>query len=142
MNRNKGTDDLQQKLMKAADLRQFIEENEDQFTRENVADALNELFLRRDISKATLAKNSGMSEVYLHQVFAGHRHPSRNRLLCLCFGMEASLEEAQTLLKKCGYAQLYPRLKRDAVVIYGLLHKMTLYEINDKLFCEDEDTLC
>ena len=142
MNRNKGTDDLQQKLMKAADLRQFIEENEDQFTRENVADALNELFLRRDISKATLAKNSGMSEVYLHQVFAGHRHPSRNRLLCLCFGMEASLEESQTLLKKCGYAQLYPRLKRDAVVIYGLLHKMTLYEINDKLFCEDEDTLC
>ena len=139
---NKNTDDLQQELMTAADLNQFIEDNEDKFSRENIADALNNLFLQKDVSKATLAKNAGMSEVYLHQVFAGHRNPSRNRLLCLCFGMEATLEETQTLLKQCGYAQLYSRKKRDAVVIYGLLHGMTLFEVNDKLFCENEDTLC
>ena len=139
---NKNTDDLQQELMTAADLNQFIEDNEDKFSRENIADALNNLFLQKDVSKATLAKNAGMSEVYLHQVFAGHRNPSRNRLLCLCFGMGATLDETQTLLKQCGYAQLYSRKKRDAVVIYGLLHGMTLFEVNDKLFCENEDTLC
>lgn len=141
MTTNKCTDDLQQELMEAADLSQFIEDNADKFTRENMADALNGLFLNKEISKANLAKNAGMSEVYLHQVFAGHRNPSRNRLLCLCFGMEATLEETQLLLKQCGYAQLYPRKKRDAVVIYGLLHGMTLFEVNDKLFLEKEDTL-
>jgi len=129
-------------LMSAADLNQFIEDNEDKFARENVAEALNNLFLQKDVSKATLAKNAGMSEVYLHQVFAGHRNPSRNRLLCLCFGLSATLDETQTLLKQCGYAQLYSRKKRDAVVIYGLLHGMSLFEVNDKLFCESEDTLC
>lgn len=139
---NKNTDDLQLELMTAADLSQFIEDNADKFSRENIADALNNLFLQKDISKAALAKNAGMSEVYLHQVFAGHRNPSRNRLLCLCFGMGATLDETQTLLKQCGYAQLYSRKKRDAVVIYGLLHGMTLFEVNDKLFCENEDTLC
>jgi len=136
------TDDLQMELMSAADLNQFIEDNEDKFARENVAEALNNLFLQKDVSKATLAKNAGMSEVYLHQVFAGHRNPSRNRLLCLCFGLSATLDETQTLLKQCGYAQLYSRKKRDAVVIYGLLHGMSLFEVNDKLFCESEDTLC
>ena len=142
MKHNKDTDDLQQELMVAVDLNQFIEDNEDKFSRENVAEVINNLFLQKNISKAFLAKNSGVSEVYLHQVFAGHRNPSRNRLLCLCFGLSATLEETQTLLKQCGYAQLYSRKKRDAVVIYGLLHGMSLYEVNDKLFLENEDTLC
>ena len=142
MKHDRNTDDLQQELMSAADLNQFIEDNEDKFSRENIADALSRLFQQKDVSKATLAKNAGMSEVYLHQVFAGHRNPSRNRLLCLCLGMSATLDETQTLLKQCGYAQLYSRKKRDAVVIYGLLHGMSLFEVNDKLFVENEDTLC
>ena len=82
-----------------------------------------------------------MSEVYLHQVFAGRRNPSRDRLLCLCVGLETTLEEAQRLLKQAGYAPLYPRLKRDAIISFGIVHHMELGEINDKLFAENEKTL-
>ena len=82
-----------------------------------------------------------MSEVYLHQIFAGRRNPSRNRLLCLCFGLEASIDETQDLLKRCGLAQLYPKNKRDAIIYYGLVHKMSLPELNDKLFAEEEEML-
>jgi len=107
----------------------------------NVAELLNHLFEKKNISKAALAKQSGMSEIYLHQIFAGRRNPSRNRLLCLCYGLDASVEETQELLKRCGKAQLYPKLKRDAIIYYGLLHKLDLFEINDKLFDENEETL-
>ena len=31
---------------------------------------------------------------------------------------------------------------KDAIVIFGLSHNMTLGEINDKLYAEDADTLC
>jgi len=48
-------------------------------------------------------------------------NPSRNRLLCLCYGLEATVDETQELLKLCGMAQLYPKLKRDAIIYYGLL---------------------
>jgi transcriptional regulator with XRE-family HTH domain len=96
---------------------------------------------KKGISKAVLAKQAGMSEVYLHQVFAGRRNPSRSRVLCICFGLNATLDETQELLKQCSLAQLYPREKRDAIVIYGLLHGMSLFEVNDKLFEEDEETL-
>ena len=82
-----------------------------------------------------------MSEVYLHQVFSGRRKPSRDRLLCLCIGLEATLEETQQLLKRATYAQLYPKVKRDAIISHGILHKTSLTEINDKLFSENEKTL-
>ena len=96
---------------------------------------------KKGISKAVLAKQAGMSEVYLHQVFAGRRNPSRSRVLCICFGLDATLDEIQELLKQCSLAQLYPREKRDAIIIYGLLHGLSLFEVNDKLFEEDEETL-
>jgi len=82
-----------------------------------------------------------MSEVYLHQVFSGRRKPSRDRLLCLCAGLEAGLEDIQRLLKQAGYAPLYPKLKRDAIIIHGILPHTPLNEMNDKLFSENERTL-
>ena len=82
-----------------------------------------------------------MSEVYLHQVFSGRRNPSRSRLICLCFCLSATLEETQELLKHCGLAQLYPRIRRDAIIIYGLVNGVSLFEVNDKLFSEEEETL-
>ena len=91
--KKKDTDDLQQELMDSSDLTQFLSKNTEQFVDKSVTEALNQLFLRKNISKAALAKQAGMSEIYLHQIFAGRRNPSRNRLLCLCYGLEASVNE-------------------------------------------------
>lgn len=137
----KDTNNLQQELMETATLDQFLSENQDNFNRDSICELLNRLFQKRRISKAALAKQSGMSEVYLHQVFSGRRNPSRNRLLCLCFGLNASLEETQELLKQCGFAQLYPKDRRDAIILYGILNGMDLFAVNDKLFAENEETL-
>ena len=137
----KVTNNLQQELMETATLDQFLSENQDNFNRDSICELLNRLFQKRRISKATLAKQSGMSEVYLHQVFSGRRNPSRNRLLCLCFGLNASLEETQELLKRCGFAQLYPRDRRDAIILYSILNGMDLFAVNVKLFAENEETL-
>lgn len=137
----KDTSDLQDSMMKHANLDQFLEENRENFQTSTVPELLLQMIEMKGISKAVLAKQAGMSEVYLHQVFAGRRNPSRNRILCICFGLNATLEETQELLKRCNLAQLYSREKRDAIVIYGLLHGLSLFEVNDKLFDEDEETL-
>ena len=139
--KKKNTDDLQQELISSPNLSNFLSDNQEHFYNESVADLLNQLFTSKNISKAALAKQAGMSEIYLHQIFAGRRNPSRNRLLCICYGLGASPEETQELLKHCGLAQLYPRLRRDAIILYGLVHGISLFEINDKLFMEDEETL-
>lgn len=137
----KDTDSLRSELMEASDLQAFLSANEANFSSENTAALLNELLKHRGLSKAALAKQSGMSEVYLHQIFAGIRNPSRNRVLCLCFGLDATFEEAQHLLRSCGYAELYSKVRRDAIIIYGLLHGMDLFSVNDRLFAEEEETL-
>lgn len=137
----KSTNNLRQELMSSANLDQFLSENGENFNSGSVCDLLNRLFQKRTLSKAALAKQSSMSEVYLHQVFAGRRTPSRSRLLCLCFGLSATLEETQELLKQCGLAQLYPKSRRDAIILYGIANGMNLFAVNDKLFAENEETL-
>lgn len=138
---DKSTDDLRQELMESPDLEQYLAENDAFFSSKDAAAMLNQLFKKCGLSKAALAKRSGMSDIYLHQIFSGRRNPSRSRLLCLCIGLGASLEETQELLKLCGLAQLYPKLRWDAIIIYGLTHRLSLFSINDSLFSSDEETL-
>ena len=137
----KSTSQLSQELMQASSLSEYINGNRDIFINPDVTALLNALYEKRALSKAALARKAGMSEVYLHQVFSGRRKPSRDRLLCLCVGLGATLEETQDLLRAADLAQLYPRHKRDAIISFGLLHGISLNDINDRLFVENEKAL-
>ena len=61
----KDTNNLRQELMEAPSLDQFLSENQDSFNRDSICELLNRLFQKRRISKATLAKQSGMSDVLI-----------------------------------------------------------------------------
>lgn len=138
----KNTDTLQQELMSTNNLDRFLPENDASFRDVPLQEAIQRIFDEKGMSKAQLAKQSGISEVYLHQLFSGRRFPSRSRLLCLCFGLGATVDEAQSLLQQARHAPLYSRDRRDAIIIFALSHHMTLFEVNDKLFTENLDTLC
>ena len=138
----KNTDDLKQELMAEPDIDAYIKENEAFFASRSITELLAELYENQKISKAELARRAGMSEVYLHQLFSGRRRPSRDKLLCLCIGMELTLDETQRLLKEAAYVQLYPRIKREAIIYHGIIHHTPLNEINDNLFREGEKALC
>lgn len=138
----KNTDTLQQELMSTNNLDRFLTENDASFRDVPLQEAIQRIFDEKGMSKSQLAKQSGISEVYLHQLFSGRRFPSRSRLLCLCFGLGATVDEAQSLLQQARHAPLYSRDRRDAIIIFALSHHMTLFEVNDKLFTENLDTLC
>ena len=140
--KEKTTDDLSCEMMEESDINSYLSKNNSCFSDQSVAELLNALYKKKTMTKAALARRAGVSEVYLHQVFAGRRKPSRDRLLCLCIGLDATLEETQRLLKLSAYAQLYPRSRRDAIIAYGILHHMELHAINDALFAQNERTLC
>ncbi len=137
----KDTDDLKQELMETADLDGFLSENAESFSSRSVQDLLNELYINTDLSKAELARRSGVSTVYLHQLFSGRRNPSRDKLICLMIGMGASLEDTQELLKRGGFAELYAKDRRDAIIIFGITHGKDLAQINDDLFDKQVETL-
>lgn len=138
---SKSTGNLQQEMMEQPNLNAYIHDNQEQFSDSSVLSLLSELFNTKKLSKAELARRAGISEVYLHQVFSGRRRPSRDRLVCICAGLEVSLEETQQLLRQAGYAPLYPRRKRESIIAHGIVHHTPLGQINDNLFAENEKTL-
>ena len=140
--KSKSTDDLKRELTSAPDLSLFLADNQENFNQESFHDRLQSLFQKSGLSKAALAKRSGTSDVYLYQIFSGLRTPSRDRAICLCFGISATLDETQELLKSGGFAPLYAKNRRDAIIMYGLTHNMELFDVNDELFSECEATLC
>ena len=137
----KNTDNLKMELMTAPCLTSFLKENDDSFQKPDIQGLILNMIHSHDISKSVLARQAGMSEVYLHQLLSGRRNPSRSRVLCICIGMGASLDETQELLKKGGFAQLYARNRRDAVIMHGITHQKTLTQINESLYLVEEETL-
>lgn len=138
---DKTTSDLRQELMEDNSIDTYLQGNAALFVNQDVVALLTGLYEQKHPTKAALARQAGMSEVYLHQVFAGRRNPSRDRLLCLCIGLEATVEETQQLLRQAGYAQLYPRVRRDAIILHAIAHGIALPLVNDKLYEENEKTL-
>lgn len=138
---DKTTGELISELMSDTGIDSYISGNELHFCDRSISELLTALYDRGNISKASLARKAGMSEVYLHQVFSGRRKPSRDRLLCICISLGATLEETQQMLKRAAYAQMYVKIKRDAIISYGIVHRVPLVKLNEKLFAENEKTL-
>lgn len=76
-----------------------------------------------------------------HQILSGKRRPSRDKLLCLCFGLKLDSEQVQDLLRDCGYAVLYAKNRRDSIILFAFYRGMSLLELNEKLYEEGEALL-
>ena len=137
----KETDDLKQQLMQTADLDSFLSENSGNFNDKTIQELINALYVKTDMTKAELARRSGVSTVYLHQLFSGRRNPSREKLICIAIGLGASLDETQEMLRRSGFAELYAKDKRDAIIIFGIAHGKNLLQVNDDLFDKNMETL-
>ena len=138
---NKPTETLMDALSKADDIRAFIDSNSDTFINVTIAEALNNLADEKGLSKAFVIKRAELNQIFGYQLFAGSRNPSRNTLLCLCVGLTLTLEETQRLLKTAGLAPLYPKNKRDSIIIFGVSNSMSVLEINESLYNLGESTL-
>lgn len=139
--KGKTTGELLEELMEPGSFSSYLSRNREQMLHPNVGRELDKLCRGQKISKAAVARRSGVSEVYLHQVLAGKRSPSRDRLLCLCIGLSAGVEEIQKLLRQAGFAQLDPRITRDALILYGLSRGQGLPQINGALLVQGEKAL-
>lgn len=78
-------------------------------------------------------KRAGIDRTYGHQLFSGRRKPSRDKVIQLAFGFGLGVEGTQRLLKVARKPSLYPKLKRDAVVIYCLAQDMGIAEAQNVL---------
>ena len=128
-----GSEPLLLDLRNTFSLDTFLREHAQEFQDDSMPELLEKLLQERGLSKAGLARRSATSEVYLHQVISGRRRPSRDRLLCLCLGLGAELDTVQELLRRNRCATLYVHNKRDAILIFCVIHHKSVFECNELL---------
>lgn len=137
----KPTTELLDSLKNSETIQNYLSECKKDFVKHPIGQYLNDLALEKGLSKSEIFAKAELNEIYGYQIFGDIKNPSRDKLLCICLGMELSLSEVTTVLKYAGYAVLYPRDRRDSIILYGILNKADIYQINEWLYDADEKTL-
>jgi len=115
--------------------------NRPTFINSTLSGYLNELIEGKNLKKADVISQSGFERSYAYQIFSGKKIPSRDKLIALAFGMKLTYEEVQDLLRKNGYAILYPKNKRDNIIIFALYKGQSILELNENLLTMNEEIL-
>ena len=127
----KQTDELDN----TSDINQYLSTNRDELIEQNVAKYLNELLEKKEnLTKSKIIKSTSLSESYIYDIFRGEKsNPSRNKLLQIAFAMSLDLETTQKLLKIAKVGILYPRIKRDSIIIFALNKNLDFFECENLL---------
>ena len=137
----KSTDEMLGELLKANNIEQYMKENEAYFVDLSVAAFLSEYITQKGFKKSAVIKDAEISEIFGFQVLSGARNPSRNTLLSLCIGAKMTVDEMQATLKIAGFAPLYPKSKRDSIILKGVANGKGVCDINNELYEHGEETL-
>ena len=102
---------------------------------------LREILEKAEMSVPEWIAGADISKSYGYQVLRGERTPGRDILLRTALVVQLSLKETQRLLAVGGCGALYPKVRRDAAVIFALNHKMTLWETEELISSLPERSL-
>lgn len=97
------------------------------------AQYLNALLKERGVTPGEAIRRCNLDRSYGYQMLNGTRKPTRSFVLLLSLALELGEAETQRLLKLAGRQPLYARNRRDAAVLYGLSHALTVEETDDLL---------
>lgn len=119
----------------------YVDTNKDCFVSQSFSEYIFALSRERGITPAQVIRNAQIDRVYGQQLFSGLRKPSRDKVIQLAFGFALELDGAQKLLQMADKSRLYPKIKRDAAIIYGLNNYMNLQEVQELLYSIDVPVL-
>lgn len=133
------TEDLLARLLAAASPDDYLDEG---LTLErSLADYLYEMLADKGLKRADVYRASGLNSTVVYDAFAGKSRLGRDNALMVAFGLSCSLRETQRLLKLAGVAELYPKVRRDAIIIWCIDHGMSREDCDDELWRFGEKTL-
>ncbi|MDR2648696.1 MAG: hypothetical protein LBB94_03125 [Clostridiales bacterium] len=124
---------LLQRLFKTHSIECFITHYDKQMVSVSFSAYISRLCAEKGAAPSQIISRSGIERTFGHQLFNGRRTPSRDTVIQLAFGFGMDYERAQNLLKISGKSALYPRIRRDAVVIFALARGFGIAEVQSTL---------
>ena len=106
----KDTEELEEALSGARDVRDYFDENADELAERTLAEELARLLAEKHLTKSLVAERSGLDRTYAYHIFDGKKpHPAREKVLALALPLGLTPKEAQHLLYYARCPRLYVR---------------------------------
>ena len=123
------TDELMRLLLADQSLDHFLQRDASAFLTPTFGAYLSGWCREHGTVPAQLIKSANLEASFGHQLFSGRRNPSRDTVLQLAIAMKAGIGQTQEMLKIARKSMLYPRIKRDAAILYCLHHHLKLIDV-------------
>lgn len=127
------TDDLFLMLENTDDLAASWQALRDGMDNPSFGEYLSDLIADRNIDASRLGVISLVSRSFTYQILSGVRIPSREIVLRVAVAVGLTVDETQRLLKLADRGVLYPKVERDAALIYCLTNGYDLYQTDELL---------
>ena len=82
----RSTKELEKELSSCNEISDFLAQNQVHMHECSVSEQLRYYMEKKALSRSDVIARSGLNDIYAHQILSGKRRPSRDKLLCLCFG--------------------------------------------------------
>ena len=128
------TDVANDNIKKAATFKDFLINNQKNMISVTLSEYLMQLLKQKKLKRARVIQDSGLEKAYVYQIFKGEKRPSRDKLIALAFGLHLNIEETQRMLKLGGCSELYARTKRDALILFCIFRKKSIYATDAALY--------
>lgn len=133
------TEELLERLLAAASPEAYLDEG--LTVDRDLPEYLHELLAEKGLKRSEVIRASGLNGTFVYDAFKGKTRLGRDNAVMLALGMGCSLVETQRLLRLDGVSELWPKVRRDAVIIWCIEHGLTRSEADDELYRLGEKTL-
>lgn len=138
----KRTNDLMEELSgQDTDLDRYFEENPTSFINVDIKEFWKKAIDTSSKTKSDIINKADMSYCYFYDVINGRKIPSKDKIIRIALAMNLSLDDCQEALRISGKSALYPRIKRDSILIYAINKGYSIYQTNDLLAEHGEEML-
>lgn len=137
----RSTGELLRIIEGAADIKETMGQIDGELSERSFSQRLLDLMDKRGVDTAWLVKHSLMSRAFVYQLCSGKRGPGRDIVLHLALLLRAGIPETQRMLCSAGRGALYPRVRRDAVILYALKEGMSFLDTDEILLDLGEEPL-
>jgi hypothetical protein len=149
---NAGMDDTNQKqanttelllneLKEERDIESFIKRNEQLFYNKSISDYMESLLEKYGTGKNEAILRADIERGYGYQILRGVRDARRDKYIRLALGIGLDLEDTQHMLMIARHGALYPKVMRDALLIFCINNKCDIFTVQSLLFDHHLGTL-
>ena len=132
---DQNTSDLMQKLASAEteqNLESYVKSIDGKYP-QTYPEFMKTILEKRNMTIADVQKKSGIDRNYIYQLINGRKNPGRDKIIAIALASSMTLAECQRALEITKEGILYPKNKRDSIIIYAINNKISVMELNGLL---------